>query len=109
MDTAVNMQGDISVQDDGTWSYTWSWVYAGGAPVSELHEEIVLTDPQGLLVAAKQEPAHEAVPGQTYLGGGSGDRPIRPGEILWSVRVIQRDAILGMTGGRFFAATSPQS
>ena len=109
MDTAANMEGNISVQDDGTWSYTWSWVYDGAAPVGELHEEIVLTDPQGLLIDAKQEAPHEALPGQNYLGGGVGSRQLPPGQVRWSLRVIRADGILGETGGSFFAATSVQN
>ena len=107
MDTAANMQGDVSVQDDGTWSYTWSWTYVGAEILSEVHEEFLITDPGGLIIDFKKEETHIAEPGQTYIGGGFGNRQIPAGEVRWSLHVINGGGFLGITGGSFFAATAP--
>ena len=103
MDTAVNMQGDVQVQDDGTWAYTWQWFYAGEERFSDVHEEFVLTDASGSLMDYKKEESHGTEPGQTYIGGGWGNQTLRGGTVNWSLRVIQGDGYLGTTGGSFTA------
>jgi hypothetical protein len=100
MDTAQNMEGNISVQDDYTWSYTWQWIYTGSDPVADVHEEIVL-DSGGSVVDFKAEPSHSAEAGMTYIGGGSGNKALPGGTISWSLRVISGDGYLGTTGGSF--------
>jgi hypothetical protein len=107
MDTAVNMQGNVTCSDDGTWSYTWQWDYAGDQALGDVHEEFVLTNPSGGIIDAKTEQAHGAEQGQTYIGGGWGNNKVPAGDVTWSLRVIQGGGYLGMTGGSFFAATSP--
>lgn len=107
METAINMQGDVQVQDDGTWAYTWGWTYGGTDYLSEVKEEFMLTDNNGTIIDYKDEAPHDTQPGQTYIGGGSGNRQIPPGNVNWSLRVIQGDGYLGITGGSFFAATAP--
>lgn len=104
MDTAVNLQCDISVSDDGTWSYMWGWTYAGSEGLSEVHEELLLSDESGNLYDGAKEVTHSAEPGQTYLAGTTYvDRRLRPGTVNWSFRVLSNDGYLGMTGGSFTA------
>jgi hypothetical protein len=39
MDTAVNMEGNVSIQADGTWNFTWGRTYVGNKYLSDVHNE----------------------------------------------------------------------
>ncbi len=97
MDSAPKMNGTILAQADGTWSYTWSWRYSGSERLDDVHEEFVLTNASGMVIDYKVEPSHSAEPGQTYSGGGSG-KQVPPGQVYWSLRILQGGKFLGMTG-----------
>ena len=38
MDTVVNMEGNVICQDDGTWTYLWSWTYVGSEILNDVQE-----------------------------------------------------------------------
>jgi hypothetical protein len=101
MDTAINMQGNVQVADDYTWSYTWQWFYTGGDSAGEVHEELLISDTSGSIIDNKVEASHSAEPAQTYIGGGWGNRALPGGTLNWSFRVIGGDGYLGTTGGSF--------
>jgi hypothetical protein len=109
VDTATSVTGDVTVNDDGTWSYTWSWIYIGAQILSDVHEEFLISRANGSLVDAKREGDHLAEPGQNYVGGGFGNNRIPPGETRWALNVIQGGRVLGTAGGTFFAATPSES
>jgi hypothetical protein len=108
--SATHMEGDVQMQDDGTWSYTWAWTYSGTKIIEtpDVHEEFTLADDKGLLLDYVKEAAHGVTPGKTYLGGGSGKQKIRPGNVVWKLSVPYKDGYIGLTGGHFFAATAVQ-
>lgn len=106
MDTAVNIEGNINVSDDGSWSYSWAWTYSGDGSLSDAHEEFLITDQSGLIIDSVREASHSVDPGQTYLGGGSGNRQLPSGDLRWKLHVIQGGGFLGVTGANFFSASS---
>lgn len=105
MDTAVNMEGTVTCQDDGSWSYTWMWTYAGDESLSGVKEEFLIKNDSGN-VDYVNEASHSADAGQTYIGGGNGNNRIPAGQTYWSLRVISGDGYLGIKDGNFFAATT---
>ena len=106
MAAAVSMEGNVTVSDDGSWSYTWMWTCAGDDSVAAVHEEFLIKNDSGM-VDSVTESTHSADPGQTYLGGGNGNNHIPPGQTYWSLRVLGGDGYLGEANGNFFAATAP--
>jgi hypothetical protein len=103
MDLAANMEGNLQVSDDNTWSYTWSYAYTGGDSLADAHEEFILTNESGTMLDFKAEAAHSLDPGQTYIGGGWGNQKIPGGTVNWSLRVIQGGEYVGFTGGSILA------
>ena len=104
MDTAINIKADITVSEDGSWSYTWSWSYAGDSIRAAVYEELLIETSQGLLLGGQKEAQHTAEPGQTYLGGGNGQGKPNPGDNVWSLKVFtDTGEMLGLGGGSFFA------
>jgi hypothetical protein len=106
MASAVSMEGNVTCQDDGSWSYTWMWTCAGDASVSDVHEEFLIKNDSGM-VDNVTESSHSADPGQTYIGGGNGNNRIPQGMTYWSLRVIGDGGYLGMQDGSFTAMTAP--
>ena len=62
MDTATGMEGNVTCQDDGSWSYTWQWAYSGTDSVSGVKEEFIIKNDAGI-VDHVDEAAHSADPG----------------------------------------------
>lgn len=107
MDTAVDLTGDVDCMDDGTWSYTWSWRYAGDTFLADVNEEFFVVNSNGIVIDFKQEPHHTATPDETQIGGGLGHIPLPPGNYIWKLHVLSGGGIIGLASGEFFAATNP--
>lgn len=107
MDKATNIEGTVSVNGDGSWSYTWGWTYLGPNDIDGVHEEIAISRPNGSVIDFKREEPHLAAPGQSYIGGGFGNQTVPPGQMRWTLTVLCGGTVLGMAGGHFFAETAP--
>jgi hypothetical protein len=70
----------IFVEQGYNVSWEWTWTYGGEEPLPDVHEEMLILDPNRQLINAETYGSHTAEPGMTYLGSGRGLYPLNPYE-----------------------------
>jgi len=105
MDTAINLEANLDVSDNGQWYVSWMWTSGTDRYISDVHEEVLIEHSGGgVLDFVKGEPK-TAMPHETYLGNGSGHLPIPPGQWTMVFKVIGEGGVMGMISESFYAAT----
>ena len=104
MNIATNVELNMTVDEDGSWSSAWAWTNSGSESLPSVYEDILIEDLQGLVLDRVKEPLHSVEPGITCLGNSSGHGRARPGDNVWRLKVFsEAGEMLGEAGGRFVA------
>jgi hypothetical protein len=98
---ALDVHGEVNLESDGSWSYSWSWTYGGTTLItsSDVHEEFLVMDDSGQILEVIKEAGHGVHPGKTYLGSGNGKRKIRADKIRWKLMIPYKDGYVGVRTG----------
>lgn len=100
-DTARDIEVQINVASDGSWSYLWNWTYCGAESDRRAREELMISNDQGRMVDGAIEPEHLITPDQTYLGSGRGTRKLGAGEYHWKFTIPSGRGYVGIASGSF--------
>jgi hypothetical protein len=109
MDSAIDIECNFDVEQDGSYFFTWAWTYVGAQFRSDVYEELIVMRPDGWILGGQKKEGHLVEPGQTYLGESTrGGGRLIPGANHWVLKVFgDGGELLGEGIGIINAEISP--
>lgn len=108
MDTAINIECNFEVEQDGSYFFNWAWTYVGAQLRSGVFEELIVMRPDGWILGGKKEEEHVAEPSGTCLGASTrGGGRMNAGENHWAFKVFGIGGELLGEGRGIFNANIP--